>query len=100
MKQLQELRERIDVVDERLLKALAERWKLAEEIGKLKKQLILPLEDKEREKEILEKRKLQSTEMGEEDTVFIEELFALLFKKSKEVQRNALIGVIINAFLI
>ncbi len=88
MNQIKELREKIDTADQKLLEALAERWRSVDKLGKIKKQLLLPLEDKEREKEILEKRKLQSTEMGEQDTAFIEELFALIFKKAKEIQRR------------
>ncbi len=52
---LEELRRRIDETDTKIVKLLAERIKIAEEIGKEKKEQRKQVEDKEREKVVLEK---------------------------------------------
>ncbi|MBO4466020.1 MAG: chorismate mutase [Bacteroidales bacterium] len=53
MKTLEEIRARIDEVDERMAELFAERMKLVREAAEYKRAAGLPVEDKEREKEIL-----------------------------------------------
>ncbi|MEM0053550.1 MAG: chorismate mutase [Nitrososphaeria archaeon] len=46
------LRERIDYIDEEIVKLLAERVKVAKDIGRLKKEKGLPIVDSQRENEV------------------------------------------------
>ncbi len=47
--ELQTLRKEIDAIDERLLEILKRRFELTNRIGILKKEHVLPIEDKDRE---------------------------------------------------
>lgn len=51
--ELQKLRQKIDKIDKKLLKTLAERFKITQKIGEYKKRYSLPLMDKERERQLL-----------------------------------------------
>lgn len=53
LKKLQEFRKKIDKIDQKLLKILAERFKVTQKIGQYKKRYSLPLRDKERERQLL-----------------------------------------------
>ncbi|HID66320.1 MAG TPA: hypothetical protein EYP32_05780, partial [Aquificaceae bacterium] len=55
MEELKKLRERIDRIDEEILKLLNERAKLAKRIGEIKTKKNLPIHVPEREREIFEK---------------------------------------------
>lgn len=52
---LEDYRDKIDKIDETLLKLLAKRLMLASKVGVYKKKNKLPLVDEKREKEIIEK---------------------------------------------
>lgn len=55
MERLYELRGRIDEIDKQIIELLEERIKVAKEIGKIKKELNLPIKDEEREREVLKR---------------------------------------------
>ena len=53
--ELSEIREKIDTVDEQLLKLFLERMSLAEEVAAYKNEHPLPILNKERERAVVEK---------------------------------------------
>ncbi len=55
MERLYELRGRIDEIDKQIIELLEERIRVAKEIGKIKKELNLPIKDEEREREVLKR---------------------------------------------
>jgi monofunctional chorismate mutase len=52
---IQELRKEIDKIDDEIIDLLKRRLEIARKIGKIKKERHLPVLDKEREKEVLER---------------------------------------------
>ncbi len=65
-KQLEELRNKIDAIDEEILRLLNERAKLAKEVGHIKKENNLPVYVPSREKAIFERLKQINKKFGEE----------------------------------
>lgn len=51
--ELEELRKKIDVIDQEMLKLFEERMNLAYQIGQIKKERKLPILDSDREKEVI-----------------------------------------------
>lgn len=82
---LEDLRRKIDDTDTKIVKLIAERIKIAEEIGKEKKKRGIQIEDREREKAVLEKVKsvAQSENIGQED---IESIYSQIVTLSKRAQ--------------
>ncbi|WP_457644725.1 prephenate dehydratase [Persephonella sp.] len=64
-KQLEELRNKIDQIDEQILKLLNERARLAQEVGHVKKKHNLPIYVPSREKAIFERLEKLNRELGE-----------------------------------
>lgn len=56
MKELEQLRKKIDYIDQQLLRTLAKRFRVVAKIGKVKKSLGLPLLDKKRWEIVLQSR--------------------------------------------
>jgi len=81
---IDEIRSRIDAVDEKLLEAFLERMQLAEEVAAYKQQNGLPLEDSAREQAILQKVRAGSGEYGQ----YAQEFFEALIKLSKDRQND------------
>ncbi|MCX6748406.1 MAG: chorismate mutase [Candidatus Pacearchaeota archaeon] len=82
MAQIEDLREMINQVDADLLKLTEDRFEIAREIGRYKKENKLPIEDLKREKEIIDNI-IKSSKL---DARFVEKLFKLLFEESKRIQ--------------
>ena len=82
---LDELRKKVDETDVGIVRLIAERMKLAEEIGREKSKTGKQVEDKNREQEILEKvRAIAQTEnINPQD---IEDVYQQIFGVSKKVQ--------------
>lgn len=78
---LKKLRKKIDLLDENLLKTLAERRKIVEEIFVIKKEFNLPKRDKSREKEMLGKRKELAKRLNLKAD-FAEQLFKFFIRTS------------------
>lgn len=85
---LEEYREKIDTVDEKLIALFAERMELSRAIAEYKKENGLPVLDASREKEKLNSVAAQSPEELREYT---RRLYMLLFELSRDYQRE-LIG--------
>jgi chorismate mutase len=64
MDNLKQLRRKIDVVDEQILRFLAERAKICAEIGSAKKAQGLPVRDVDREKEVYKRIREQAAPLG------------------------------------
>ena len=85
---LEEYREKIDMVDEKLVALFAERMELSRAVAEYKKENGLPVLDASREKEKLKSVAEQSpAELRE----YTRRLYALLFELSRDYQRE-LIG--------
>jgi chorismate mutase/prephenate dehydratase len=82
---LDDLRQQIDTLDARIVKLIAERLAVTRAIGQEKMQSGIPVEDKAREKKVLEKvKELARTEgLNPEE---IEKIYQRIFFASKEVQ--------------
>lgn len=82
---LESLRKQIDLLDENLLQLLKKRFSLTHQVGKLKKQRKLPIEDAKREEEILS-RLLSKAETFGLGGGFIKSLFKQILEESKKEQ--------------
>ncbi|MBC8256684.1 MAG: chorismate mutase [Candidatus Marinimicrobia bacterium] len=84
-KRILELREQIDQLDEEIILLLKERMGVSKEVGKLKEKLDIPVEDKGREQEIIDRLTQQAGQnLSEEQLIRI---FTAVFKSSKQIQR-------------
>ena len=83
-KRIIQLRQKIDDFDEEIIQLLKKRMHISKEVGKLKEELHIPIEDLTREKEIIERLTQQAgRNLSEEQLIRI---FTAVFKTSKLVQ--------------
>ena len=83
-KRILELRQQIDELDEEIILLLKNRMGVSKEVGKLKEELDIPVEDKKREKEIIDRLTQQAgLNLSEQQLIRI---FAAVFKSSKQIQ--------------
>ena len=79
------LRQRIDELDEEIIQLLKERMGISKEVGKLKEQLDIPVEDKNRENDIIVRLTQQAgRNLSEQQLIRI---FTAVFKSSKQIQK-------------
>lgn len=78
-----EQRKKIDEIDNKLIKLLDKRFKITDQIGQIKKEKRLTVENKAREEEIFYKIEQDAMYNSE-----IKEIFELIMKISKERQNN------------
>ncbi len=80
-------RNKIDAIDDKLIKILSERFKIVNKIGKLKNVNNLAIQDKIRWKEILDSNlsKADSLKLSKH---FITKLFSLIQNHSIEIQKK------------
>ena len=84
-KRILELRQQIDKLDEEIISLLKKRMGVSREVGKLKERLDIPVEDKTRENEIIDRlTQLAGRNLSEEQLIRI---FTAVFKSSKQVQK-------------
>ena len=84
-KRIIQLRQKIDDFDEEIIQLLKKRMRISKEVGKLKEELHIPIEDLTREKEIIERLTQQAgRNLSEEQLIRI---FTAVFKSSKLVQK-------------
>ena len=84
-KRILELRQQIDDLDEEIIQLLKKRMEVSKEVGKLKAKLDIPVEDKNREDEIIDRLTKQAgRNLSEEKLIRI---FTAVFKSSKQVQK-------------
>ncbi len=82
---LEELRKRIDEIDDKLLELLNERMKIVKEVGELKNKTRAPIYRPEREQEIL--NRLKSKNIGPLNEAAIEAIFLEIFAVSRNLER-------------
>ena len=83
-KRILHLRKEIDNLDEEIIQLLKKRMRISKEVGKLKEKLDIPVEDKIREQEIIERLTTRAGKnLSEEQLIRI---FAAVFRSSKQVQ--------------
>ena len=90
---IDDIREKLDKLDESLLKTLAERFFLSEEIAELKMKNNMPVLDEEREKEMLENKKKLAEKLGL-DIKTVESIFEVILKRSRQIQKDIIQGEI------
>ena len=79
-----DLRKTIDELDQEIIRLLKERMRVSKKVGALKEKLHIPIEDQNREKEIIERLTQQvGKNLTEEQLIRI---FTAVFKSSKQVQ--------------
>ncbi len=83
---LKKLRLEIDNIDEEILELLEKRMKIVHEVGDLKKDLDISVEDLNRENEIIDR--LTSHSSGELTEKQLIRIFSAVFKSSKQIQRD------------
>ena len=84
-KRIIQLRDKIDSIDKKIIQLLKKRMKISKEVGKLKEQLDIPVEDKGRENEIIKKLTYQAGKSLSEEQLI--RIFTAVFKSSKQIQR-------------
>jgi chorismate mutase/prephenate dehydratase len=83
---LQDLREKIDIIDDELTRLFGERMDISAEIARYKRENNIPVYDKEREQQKL--RDL-SGKVKTEYADYAAELYSLLFKLSRAIQSES-----------
>ena len=84
-KRILNLRKEIDEIDEKIITLLKSRTDLSKKVGELKVTLNIPVEDKGRENEIIQRLgELANGHLKEEQLIRI---FMAVFKSSKQVQK-------------
>jgi chorismate mutase/prephenate dehydratase len=82
---LDDLRQKVDELDNRIVKLIAERMEVTREIGRNKIETGKPIEDRVREQAVLEKiKELASSEKLNAD--IIEKIYQRIFEGSKKLQ--------------
>lgn len=91
---LQEVRKKIDQLDEQIISTVAHRLKMADELADLKKKLKLSPKDEVREREVIVRAKERSKKL-KLDPDFVESLMRLVIAKTwgKQKERMAATGV-------
>ena len=84
---LDDLRKRIDLLDESLVRLLNARAACALEIGRLKRDMGVPIYQPEREAEVL--RNVQSLNTGPLDQAAIKRLFERIIDEARHLERVA-----------
>jgi len=88
MNELENLRQQIDRLDEELLKTLAERMKVVDQLGKYKKANGVELRDNERFRALVATRLDQAAKLGLSDS-FVTELYELIHLAALEREAGA-----------
>ncbi|MBU1017546.1 chorismate mutase [Patescibacteria group bacterium] len=82
---MENIRQQIDHIDQKIIKLLAERMDLVKQIAELKKQNQLPVQDEKREKELRDNLKILAARHGL-DPEFINHLYSHVFIESRRIQ--------------
>jgi len=85
-KQIEDLRDEIDILDEKLLNLLSERVKVVQKIGRLKRGSRLEPFDKKRWQRMMRLRLLKSKSLGL-SFAYIEKLYGVIHEHSLKLQK-------------
>ena len=80
---IEELREKINSLDDRIIKLLEERFSISKEIGKIKFNSKRNILDKNREREIINRLDINSKIISKES---VDMIYQNIFKVSREIQ--------------
>ena len=80
---IEELREKINSLDDRIIKLLEERFSISKEIGKIKFNSERTILDKNREREIINRLDINSKIISKES---VDMIYQNIFKVSREIQ--------------
>lgn len=83
---LKKLRKEIDDIDSKIVELIEQRMKVVCEVGDLKKDLDISVEDLNREKEIIQRLTSNSSKNLTEKQLI--RIFSAVFKSSKQIQRD------------
>jgi len=86
MSQIDEIRKKIDVIDEQIIKDLLERIEICRVIGELKKQQGKPIQDRSRETHVFSKVRAQAEKLGL-DPAQIERIYREIVNMCSNVQQ-------------
>ena len=84
-KRILTLRKQIDDLDEEIIRLLRTRMQISKKVGLLKEKLHIPIEDKMRENEIIERLTSKAGKNFSEEQLI--RIFTAVFKTSKQVQK-------------
>jgi len=82
---MEDIRQKIDQLDQKIIELLAERMSLVRQIAELKKQNQLPIQDEKREQELRNNLKTLAAKHGLDPT-FINHLYSHIFIESRRIQ--------------
>ncbi len=82
---LEDIRQQIDIVDDKICALLVERFDLSKMVAEAKKEQGAEIENKNREKEVIESVRAK---MPDELKDYAEKVFLLLIEESKDYQRK------------
>ena len=80
---IEELREKINSLDDRIIKLLEERFSISKEIGKIKLNSESAILDKNREREIINRLDMNTKIISKES---VDMIYQNIFKVSREIQ--------------
>ena len=84
---LEKLREEVDEIDKKVLELLSKRKKVVEQIGKIKQEKHLVINDKNREDELIKNVIKKGQTLGLEEK-YLRRLYKEIIKYSKKVQKK------------
>lgn len=85
---ISELRREIDKIDAEIVKLLAKRMELSQQIGKEKQQTGEEIHVRTREIEVLDLVKLLGDQLGLQES-FLTDLYTVILKESRQIQESA-----------
>lgn len=80
------LREKIDKIDEKILKLISQRQKIVKKVGDFKRKQKMPLKDSSREKLVLDNLEKKSKEY-KISPLLIKKIWLLIFKDSYRIEK-------------
>jgi chorismate mutase / prephenate dehydratase len=87
MQKLEELRKKVNAIDDAIIKKLAQRQKLVLQIGKFKAINNLPIRDLRQEEKLFKNYEVLCEKYGL-SAIFIKRLFNIIFAHSRKLQRS------------
>ena len=85
--EIESLRREINSIDDNILELLSKRKRAVRKIAAIKKKLIMPIADNDREQQIIERLKMLAKEKRLNEEV-IASLYKIIIKNSREEQEN------------
>lgn len=83
-KKLETLRKNIDSTDEKILKLLAERMNIVQEIALLKKSVDVPMLDEKRWKEVIDSKRATAKQLGL-SLLLVADIYECIHKESQKL---------------